>query len=189
MSKLYVVRHAQVLIEPALPSPEWALSSEGVQSARELAKRESWQGVREIWHSPEPKAIGTARAIAEHAGLTMKQHEDLRELAFAAGYLTAEEFQARVGAYFQGGQDDPAFEPYVEAQARIVQAIQDIVAQADGKDVAIVSHGRILTVLYSYLLGRRLGPEEWRSIKLPDLSVIDTGTWRVERGFLCSVSH
>lgn len=189
MSKLYVVRHAQVLIDPAVPSHRWELSPEGIQSTQELARRESWHGVREIWHSPEPKAIGTAHVIAEHAGLVMKSHEDLRELAFEAGYLTAEEFQARVGAYFQGGQDDPAFEPFAEAQARIVQAVRDLVAQAAGQDVAIVSHGRILTVLYSHLFGRRLGPEEWRSIKLPDLSVIDTGTWQVERGFLCSVSH
>lgn len=188
MSKLYVVRHAQVTIDPDIPSREWQLSPEGVRSARELAERELWAQVRTIWHSPEPKAVSTARVIAEQAGLVRQEHAGLRELAFEAGFLTQDEFQARVGAYFLGGTD-PAIEPYAEAQARIVRAVQDIVTAADGQDVAIVSHGRILTVLYAHLLGRRLGPLEWRSIGMPDLSVIDTTTWRVERGFLCSDSH
>ncbi|TCP54740.1 broad specificity phosphatase PhoE [Tumebacillus sp. BK434] len=189
MSKLYVVRHAQVEIDPKVPAHLWQLSSAGVHSTRELAARESWAKVRTIWHSPEPKAVGTARVIAEQAGLVMKEHAGLHELAFDAGYLSQEEFQSRVGAYFQGGTADPAFEPYHEAEARIAHAVQDIVARSNGQDTAIVSHGRILTVLYSRLLGRRLGPKDWRSIQLPDLSVIDTTTWNVERGFLCSDSH
>jgi broad specificity phosphatase PhoE len=183
MSHLYTVRHAQVQIDPAIPPHEWHLSAEGQASIAELSAKESWEGVSVIWHSPEPKAEQTARVIAERAGLEMRMHPDLRELAMETGFLSPEEFQARVAAYFSGAQE-PDFEPYEDAKKRIVTCVHEIVAAAKGQSVAIVTHGRILNVLYSHLLGRRLGIGEWKSIKLPDLSVVDTKTWRVERGFL-----
>jgi broad specificity phosphatase PhoE len=61
--------------------------------------------------------------------------------------------------------------------------LQAVVEAEAGKSVAVVSHGRILTVLYSYLLGHRLGEKEWQSISLPDLSVINLETNTVESGF------
>ncbi|WP_157729445.1 histidine phosphatase family protein [Tumebacillus algifaecis] len=188
MSKLYLVRHAQVKLEAQVPAQDWNLSAEGVLSAQQLAREEGWDGVVAIWHSPERKAWATAVQIAAHTGLPLRMHEGLREVEFKTGILQPDQFQARVGAYFQG-EEDPAFERYELAEARIVGAVREIVALSQDQDVVIVTHGRILMVLYSYLFGRRLGPEEWKSIGLPDLSVIDTKTWKVERGFLCNVSN
>ncbi len=188
MGKLYIVRHAQVKIEPNVPSAQWNLSEAGVRSTEALAASESFDLVKKIWHSPEPKALQTAQVIAERASLELRMHAGLRELAADVGFLPQHEFQARVGAYLLG-KDDPAFEPYGDAQARIVSAVREIVEEAKGDSVALVTHGRILTVLYSYLFGRRLGQKEWQSIPLPALSVIDTNSWQVERGFLAGVTR
>lgn len=184
MTSIYVVRHAQVKVEPEVASHLWELSEEGRDAAEELARGESWEDVAWIYHSPEPKAEATARVIAEVAGgMELRMHPDLRELEMRTGYLSAAEFQGRLQQYLVGAED-PDFEPFEEAAARIERCVREIVEEAAGRSVAIVSHGRILTALYSRLLGRRLTIEEWRSIRMPDVSVIDTETWQVKRGFL-----
>lgn len=186
MGKLYVVRHSQVDLDPQIPAEEWPLSEAGRMAVAKLIEREEWPGVRTIYHSPERKAVQTAEVIAGRFGWEMKSHPGLRELKAETGFLPAEQFQARVAAYLEGDAD-PAFEEYSEAASRIWECVQEIVREAHGDSVAMVTHGRLLTVLYSRILGRMLSREEWQSIKLPDLSVIDLGTWTVERGFLANL--
>jgi len=61
--------------------------------------------------------------------------------------------------------------------------VTDILRESAGKAVMVVSHGLVITVLYSYLIGPGLDPNGWKSLKMPDLSVIDLDTCMVERGF------
>ena len=93
-----------------------------------------------------------------------------------------EEFVRRVGAHF-AGSNDPEFEDWNDATERIVNCVQRIVRNENGNSVATVSHPRILTVLFSHILKRRMTVDEWQSLRMPDLSVIDLDTWTVERGF------
>jgi 2,3-bisphosphoglycerate-dependent phosphoglycerate mutase len=186
MSKLYIVRHAQVAVDPNSPAHLWPLSEAGKRAAEELAARENWDDVYRVYHSPEPKAEQTAQIIAKRLKVGTAREEDLRELHADLGFLPAEQFHARVAAYLSG-YVDPAFENYDSAVARIDACVKRIAREAGGRSVVVVSHGRILTAFFSKLLGRRLTGEEWRSIKLPDLSVIDLATWKVERGFFADV--
>ena len=43
-------------------------------------------------------------------------------------------------------------------------------------------------VLFSCLFKRRMTVREWKSIQLPDLSVIDLDTWTVSRGFFSKLT-
>ncbi len=181
MAKLFVVRHAQVTVDYRIPAAEWGISAEGIDSTRELALHESWDGVSCIYHSPESKAIATAKIISEITRIPMMCMDDLRELK-APIIESTDEFVRRVGEYL-GGARDPEFEDWDDATHRIVNCVKKIVDMAAGSSVAMVSHGRILTVLFSYILKRRLTADEWRFIRLPDLSVIDLDAWTVERGF------
>jgi 2,3-bisphosphoglycerate-dependent phosphoglycerate mutase len=186
LGKLYIVRHAMVNVDAQVPASQWRLSADGIKATRELALRETWGDVNTVYHSPEPKAVETAKVIAEVIGASLQVEPDLRELAMNTGFLTTEEFDLRVGAYLDGAFDD-AFEDYSEAQERIVTCVNRLVRDAQGQSIALVSHGRILTVFFSAILNRRLGYDEWKSIGLPDLSVVDTETWKVERGFFTSI--
>ena len=56
-------------------------------------------------------------------------------------------------------------------------------AAGRGGSIGVVSHGRIITVLFSALCGVRLGGAAWKSIRLPDVAVIDLDTSCVEAGF------
>jgi 2,3-bisphosphoglycerate-dependent phosphoglycerate mutase len=180
--KVYVIRHAQVQIDPQLPPHEWQLSDEAERSVQELVMKHTWTGVSAIYHSPERKAADTAAIIGDLLGLPTKVCPNLRELEMKTGFLSGDEFRRRVAEYLSGG-NDPDFEDYNVAQKRIVNCLQAIIEAEAGKSVAVVSHGRILTVLYSYLLGHRLGEKEWQSIGLPDLSVINLETNTIESGF------
>lgn len=81
------------------------------------------------------------------------------------------------------GSNDPKLEDWNVANERIVNCVQDIVRTENGKSVVIVSHGRILILFFSHILKRRMTVDEWQSIRMPDLSVIDLDSWTVERGF------
>lgn len=181
MAKLYIVRHAQVNIDFSVPSSQWVISEDGISATEDLVLNESWSEVRHIYHSPEPKAVATAHIISELTGIKTTVMDGLHELRIPT-INPAEEFVRRVGTYL-AGYPDPEFEDWDMATNRIVGCVQNIVSQANGNSVAMVSHGRILTVLFSHFLNRRMTVDEWQSIRLPDLCVLDLDTWTVERGF------
>ena len=182
MAKLLVIRHAAVHVDYAVPPARWELSELGRRQAQDLASNAPWQGIVRIYHSAELKAAATAEIISHQTGIPTACARDLGELAMPV-ILSRDEYLRRLERYFAGA-DDEEFEPWTAATRRIVQGVQDIVAGCPGQSVAIVSHGRILTVFFSYLLRRRLTLADWQSIALPDWSVVDTQMWTVESGFL-----
>ena len=163
------------------PSEWWNISTEGIRLVRGLARQECWSEVSRIYHSPENKAVATARIVSEITGISTKVADDLRELR-TPFIRPADEFLRRVGAYLTG-MNDPEFESLGDATDRIVHCVQDLVRNEIGKSVAIVSHGKILTVLFGHILKRHLTLDEWQSMGMPALSVIDLESWTVERGF------
>gem|GEM_PF-3318754 len=186
MAELYIVRHAQVNVDFTVPSTEWQVSEDGIRKNRELVLSENWSGVHRIYHSPEPKAVVTADIISEMTGIPTGVMDELHELRIPTIQPT-DEFIRRVGAYLEGFPD-PEFEEWAQAKDRIVGSVRRITNEANGCSVAMVSHGRILTVLFSYLFNRRMTVKEWQSIRLPDLSVIELETWTVDRGFFSNVN-
>lgn len=186
MAKLYVVRHASVHVDFGVPSSEWVISEDGIRATRDLVLTEPWSEVRHIYHSPEPKAAVTARIIGDLTGIQTTVVDALHELRIPT-INPHDEFVRRVGLYL-AGFPDPEFEDWDMATNRIVDAVQNIIRLANGSSVAMVSHGRILTVLFSYWLKRRMTVDAWRSIRLPDLSVVDMDTWQVDRGFFSNLA-
>lgn len=182
MAKLYMVRHAPVNIDPKVPPSDWQLSNDAQASVKQLVADHAWSDVSHIYYSPEPKAAATAAMMADQLGLATSSCAALREVAMDTGFLPPSLFRQRV-ARFLNGEPDSAFENYADATSRIVNAIASILEAAPKTSVAAVSHGRILTVFYSYLLGHRLGANEWQSIALPDLSIVNLTTSTVDSGF------
>ena len=179
---LYAVRHAQVAQRPEIPPESWTLSEEGRLSARRLAASVPWEAVTCIHHSPERKAAETAAIIGGVLGVPCRAAAGLRELRMDVGFLPAAAFESRVSAFLEGGPD-AAFQDYGQARRRILDCVCEIVRRAGGGGSVIVSHGRILTVLFSAMCGQRLGGAEWRSIGLPDCALVDLDAGRVVRGF------
>ena len=101
MSKLYFVTHPQVVIDPKVPVPNWHLSHQGIEAARNFAAGNVLQGLGEVWASTETKAIETAGILAAQLGLGVKVDANLGENdRSATGYLPKPEFEATANAFF-----------------------------------------------------------------------------------------
>jgi broad specificity phosphatase PhoE len=175
MTKLVLIRHARVTVDPRLPADQWRLSAQGIEAASALCRDPAVAEVSLFYTSSEPKALATALAISGRQAVV--QVPDLRELdRSAAGWLdTAAEYAALVEELFRH-PDEPVrgCEPATVAQRRIVHAIDTLVAAHHGRTLAVVSHGIVLALYMCHV--KRLArpdPAIWRSIGFPDLAVVD----------------
>jgi broad specificity phosphatase PhoE len=135
-----LVRHAAVVVDPAVPSSDWRLSAEGREAARSLALPPG-----AALTSPEPKA----RETAELAGLAAVVDERLREVSrpWSDDYVT------EIERWF-AGEEPEGWERREDAIARLRAAL-------DGFDGVAVSHGLAIS-LYA-----GLSFDEWRVLPFP----------------------
>lgn len=152
---LFFVSHPEVRIEPERPVTDWELSAAGRARAKTFAESTVLSRVAQLWSSAERKAIETAEILAAPRGLEVTSDPRLGENdRSASGFLPPEQFEEAAEAFF--AQPDISFrgwERAVDAQARIVAAVQDIVDWHIGGDLAIVSHGAVGTLLWCHLMG------------------------------------
>ncbi len=179
---LYLIRHSIVAPKPELPGPQWHLSPEGRAAAEELAAEPHWSGLHDIHTSVEPKAVATAQRIAALNELPIRIERDLREVGGRAWVESG--YEALVRAYLSG--EPPAgWEPVEKARARVRNCIDGIVERHTGLNVGIVSHGIVLTLYVSDVLG--LGAGEaialWESIRFRDVAMFDHEAKRFEQEF------
>jgi hypothetical protein len=125
MSRLvWIVTHADVVIDPAVPVPDWGLSPRG--TARHAALAGTWARVRPapdaVWSSTERKAHEGAAPIAQAFGLSVRTDADLGENdRSATGFIPEPEFSRVAEAFFDRPDESVrGWERARDAQARIV---------------------------------------------------------------------
>ena len=158
MSRLiWIVTHADVVIDPAVPVPDWGLNPKG--AARHAALAERWIACRPapdaIWSSDERKAREGAAPLAEACGLMARTDPGLGENdRSATGFIPEPEFSRVASAFFAHPDDSiRGWEPARDAQARIVAAVDRVVAATPGTgEIVIVTHGGVSTLLPCALL-------------------------------------
>jgi len=155
MPTVFFITHPDVAIDPSVPVPDWPLNERGRARLRATAAYPRARGVGRIFASSERKARDGAQILADGLGLSGYRVVDgLGENdRSATGYLPKQEFEATVDAFFaQPETSVRGWEPAVDAQVRIIGAVEQIVAQAsDDGDLAIVGHGGTGTLLYCHL--------------------------------------
>ena len=156
MPILHFITHPDVTIDPSVPVPEWPLSPEGVRRMC-LALRQPWMNrLRSVFTSAERKATDAARLVAQHSGLSPVVVADLGENnRSATGYLPKAEFEATADLFFSRPEESVrGWERAVDAQCRIVAAVQCVIDAAPGQgDVAVISHGAVGALLLCHLKG------------------------------------
>jgi len=179
--RLVLIRHAPVEIEPEIPTERWPLSTTGVRAASALRGSSALGSVSVFASSPEPKASATAVAIAN--GRPIVEMTGLKELdRSAAGWLrTQAEYISLVGEILQQPHHSVhGCEPAAQGQLRFVKAVEELLAKFGDAEVAVVSHGIVLSLYMAYI--RRLPTSDltiWERISLPDLAVVDPLHWKV----------
>ena len=155
MATAYFVTHPDVLIDPATPVPEWRLNERGIARMHAMLAQPWVAGLTTVACSAERKARDGAAILAGHLGLTPVVHAGLGENdRSATGYLPKPGFEALADAFFARPDESVrGWERAVDAQARIVAAVGDVLAAAPPGDVAIVSHGGVGALLLCHLRG------------------------------------
>ena len=160
MPTVYFITHPDVLIDPAVPVPEWPLSPRGIGRMRR-ALALSWIGtIRAIWCSTERKARDGADILAEYLGLPVTELTALGENdRSATGFLPRAEFEIVADQFFANPEQSiRGWERAIDAQRRIVAAVAHVCGASAAKgDIAIVSHGGVGTLLLCHLRGDAIG--------------------------------
>jgi broad specificity phosphatase PhoE len=156
MAIVHFITHPEVVIDPAVPVPDWPLSALGMRRMRLALGRPWLASVRAIFSSAERKANDAACVVAECLQLTPIVIEGLGENdRSATGYLPKVQFEAVADEFFAHPDASVrGWERAVDAQRRIIEAVERALsmAPADG-DTAIVSHGGVGALLLCHLKG------------------------------------
>lgn len=179
--KLILVRHSLPEMVTGMPASRWHLSAEGRQRCERLAGRLAGYNLAVIVASEEPKASETGRIVAEGLALPFRTAPELHE--HERGAVTdvggPEQFQAQVVRLFKLPDElVMGYETANQAHARFAGAVAHVVAQHPAGNLAIVSHGTVMTLFIARANG--LNPASfWRSLGLPAFAVLSLPDWRL----------
>ncbi|CUH48863.1 alpha-ribazole phosphatase [Ruegeria atlantica] len=114
--------------------------------------------VTDIWSSTERKAYETAAILAKPLGLVAKSESGLGENdRNATGLLPPSIFESAADNFFKAPNSSfRGWETAPAAQLRVVRAVLSIVENHDGRDLAIVTHGAVGTLLWCHLAGKEI---------------------------------
>jgi broad specificity phosphatase PhoE len=166
VKRLILIRHSVPDIRRDTPAAQWRLSADGVTKARALARSLEPTAVR-VFTSVEPKAVETARALADEWGLETEEAAGLHEHERPhAQMLTREEFERRVRELFSRPAEVVfGAESADEARRRFTMAVMRLIARTDG-DVVVVTHGTVLTLFVAETTG--VEPFAfWKKLSMP----------------------
>ncbi|MCY3813390.1 MAG: histidine phosphatase family protein [Gammaproteobacteria bacterium] len=164
---VYLLRHAESTVIPALPESDWPLSEAGVQQAGDLRACLEPLGVDHVVSSPFVRAVDTVRPFCEAAGIELRVDHDLRERRLSGQLIrdfegtlrkTWEDFDLAL----PGGESSRA------CQERVAGCISRLAAAAQGQTLLVSSHGNAIA-LFLNMLDPAFGWSEWRAMRNPDL--------------------
>jgi len=151
--RVVFLTHAEVIMDPEVPVPEWGLSDLGRERHVRFASDPVLAKVCAVYSSEERKAREGAEIYA--AALTVPHtaihdlHENDRS---ATGYLPPDEFEEVADAFFATPEQSiRGWERAIDAQARVVRAVASIIAEGPPGDLLIVAHGGVGTLLRCHL--------------------------------------
>lgn len=162
MTRIFLIRHGET---------EWnkqgrlqgnsnvLLSPEGMRQAKLLAEHAPFHAVDAIYSSDLSRAVKTAEILAEKFNLPVIQKRELREVNFGEWEgrtlkeLTADDNDGFEKFFTKPDKVQPKDgETFLQCQARVVNAFDEIVADHKGQSIVIVSHGAAIRLLLCALL-------------------------------------
>ena len=142
MTKIFLIRHGETewnKIGKLQGSSDIKLLPEGIQQAHLLAEHAPFSNVHAIYSSDLERAVMTAEILAEKFGLSVIKERGLRETSFGEGF---EKFFTRPDKV-----QPPNGETFLQSQARIMNALDEIIADNDDKSIIVVSHGAAIRLI------------------------------------------
>lgn len=162
MRALYVT-HPQVDLDASVPVPLWGLSALGRQRAEAFATSGAVPEGAPIFSSGERKALELADLIAARTGTPVQiDHQMGENDRSATGFLPPALFEDTANRFFeQPGQSIDGWERALDAQARIVDAVQRALSGlSQPGPVIFCGHGAVGTLLKCHLAARTIARSE-----------------------------
>ncbi len=153
---LRYITHPDVIVDPDVPVTRWGLSDLGRRRARAMLDQPWVASIGRVVSSTETKALETADILAEFLGLEVETRPGIGENdRTATGFVPPAAFEALADAFFaEPHQSVRKWERAVDAQARIVAGLADLLTPVGEHDVAVIGHGAVGTLWYCHLAGR-----------------------------------
>lgn len=147
--------HPQVNIDPNVDVENWSLNEVGRARVAALVKADVLLDTRRVISSTETKAIETGQPIAKSLGFELNVCENMQENdRRATGFLVPDEFEQAADQFFAEPETSyRGWETAVNAQQRIVEAVNVALQEHRQGDVLFVGHGGVGTLLLCSLLG------------------------------------
>ncbi|YBV95865.1 phosphoglycerate mutase family protein [Phyllobacteriaceae bacterium JZ32] len=152
----YYITHPQIVMDPAVPVPQWGLSETGSARINAISARPWALSLTRIFSSDEKKAIETAEILAGKSGCLVAIDPLMGENdRSSTGFLPPPEFEKAADRFFAEPETSfRGWERAVDAQTRIVRAVNAALERCLGAGpVAFVGHGGVGTLLKCHLAG------------------------------------
>jgi broad specificity phosphatase PhoE len=170
---LVFIRHSQSRLEAGVPAIQWQLTAEGRRRCIPLATALVPYNLDLVITSTELKAIQTGEIVADRLGIPCQVEQDLHEheRQTAPYFESQTAFQHAVIALF----DRPTElifgeETAQQALERFTGAVEAVLATNHRENIAIVTHGTVLSLFISQLTGCAATPF-WRGLGMPAIIV------------------
>ncbi len=173
MRKLLLVRHSLPVITGDQTASLWQLSEEGRRRCEHLAELLAAHRPGVIVTSSEPKAIETGQIVGEQLGIPVETAPNLHEHERPGTDLdTFEQFRAKVARLLEHpGELVFGAETGTQARERFSAAVGDAMRRHPVGDLAIVSHGTVMTLFLAHATGIDPVPF-WKGLGLPAFVVL-----------------
>ncbi len=178
LERVYLIRHGETDWNAAERWQGFAdvrLNEEGMRQAKTLARYLRSRPITAIYSSDLLRSWETALELGQVLGVTPQSNQDLREHhlgIFQA--LTREEIKANYPREYAAIHTDfdfvvPNGESRRDLQKRMYRAWESIIREAEGPEIAIVSHGGSIKMLLLKLF--ETGHPELNQLRLPNTSI------------------
>lgn len=176
MTHLILIRHSISNPQADQSAHQWQLTAEGQARCIHLADAIRHYQPTRFYSSDEPKALDTAKGVMQALNIPpdgLQADVKFRETARATApfFDRHEDFQQAIHQAMLN-PDDLCFgeETFSDALKRFSRGIDELIQAHPTENVAIVSHGTILSLYIAHQTGRAVFPL-WRSLDMPAYAV------------------
>jgi broad specificity phosphatase PhoE len=163
VTRVFMVRHGATVLaaeDRFAGATDVALSDEGREQVRQLARRLSGEKIAAIYASPLGRTVETAQILAEPHQLEVQTRDGLLEINHGRWeQMTRREVEEKFPEEAAEWEKDPyTFVPEggesgLAVTARALPALIDIVRKHSGEHILVVSHKATIRLLLSSILG------------------------------------
>jgi len=174
------VKHSEPVLEPEVAPNLWHLSERGRTGSVLLGDRLARYEPRSVVSSDEPKAVETAKIVAERLGIGYSVYPGLHEHDRTGVWFLSDEEFGRAASDFFGRPDKLVWgnETAQQAGSRFEGAVRRVLDEREEEVITIVAHGTVISLLvarYNDLDAYTL----WRSLGLPSFCVLSADDFQL----------